>query len=398
MIFNTAWFVLFFPVVITLLWVIPGRMPRFYFLLAASAAFHYHFAGPAGVTPIVIMAVAVFFIAMRMEEAEGMARKRWLQFGLAVPVAGLIWYKYRVFLLTSFYGLLPQFKAPLEGYALPAAMPLAISFFTFEFVHYLTEIYRGGEAIRRPAHFALFCIFFPSIVSGPIKRYSQFCPQFEDGLAHPSEGKGLEGLAQLILGFFKKMVIADNVNVLLGLMEARGSWHPWHVVLLIVLLSIRILFDFSGYSDIAIGLAKIVGLDLPPNFNYPYIASNIQDFWRRWHMSLSSWIRDYVYIPLGGSRQGAARKMANGLVAMALCGLWHGAAWNFVAWGVYHGLGMAVHGAYRKQWPTLGLGSNLYLACAHGLTLAFVGYGWLLFFFPLDKVLFYSRCLVGLPA
>jgi alginate O-acetyltransferase complex protein AlgI len=188
------------------------------------------------------------------------------------------------------------------------------------------------------------------------------------------------------------------VNVLLGLMEARGSWHPWHVVLLIVLLSIRILFDFSGYSDIAIGLAKIVGLDLPPNFNYPYIASNIQDFWRRWHMSLSSWIRDYVYIPLGGSRQGAARKMANGLVAMALCGLWHGAAWNFVAWGVYHGLGMAVHGAYRKQWPTLGLGSNLYLACAHGLTLAFVGYGWLLFFFPLDKVLFYSRCLVGLPA
>jgi alginate O-acetyltransferase complex protein AlgI len=396
MIFNTAWFVLFFPIVIAMLWLIPGRMPRFYFLLAASAVFHAHFAGPAGVAPIVAMAIAVYFIAKRLETAEGADRRHWLRIGLAVPVLGLAWYKYRVFLATSLMAAIPGLSGPLQWLAQASPMPLAISFFTFEFVHYLVEIFRGGQAIRRPAHFALFCIYFPSIVSGPIKRYSQFCPQVEDGLAHPSQGKGLEGLAQLVLGFFKKMVVADNVNAILGLMEARSSWHPWHVALLMGLLSVRILFDFSGYSDIAIGLSKIIGLDLPANFNFPYLASDIQDFWRRWHMSLSSWIRDYIYIPLGGSRQGAARKSFNALVAMALCGLWHGAAWNFVAWGIYHGLGMAVHGAYRRRWPDAGGHSLIYLGCAHALTLAFVGYGWLLFFFPMDKVLWYSRCLIGL--
>ncbi|MGH7443175.1 MAG: MBOAT family O-acyltransferase, partial [bacterium] len=190
-----------------------------------------------------------------------------------------------------------------------------------------------------------------------------------------------------------KMVVADNANVLVGLMEARQTWRSWDVVVLIVLLSVRILFDFSGYSDIAIGLSKIIGLDLPANFNFPYIASNIQDFWRRWHMSLSTWIRDYIYIPLGGSRQGASRKMFNALTAMALCGLWHGAAWHFMLWGIYHGLGMTVHTVYRKYCPAWGRTSKLYLGFAHALTLAFVGYGWLLFFFPMDKVLWYSRCL-----
>jgi alginate O-acetyltransferase complex protein AlgI len=396
MIFNTAWFILFFPVFIGLLWLVPGRMPRFYFLLAASAIFHTHFAGPAGVAPIVVMAIAVYFIALRLENSQGAARKHWLKLGLLIPIAGLCWYKYRVFLLSSLVAGFPSLKATLQGWNVASPMPLAISFFTFEFVHYLTEIYRGGKALKRIELFALFCIYFPSIVSGPIKRYSNFCSQVEHGLEHPFQGRGLEGLAQLILGFFKKMVIADNVTMLVGLMEARPVWHSAHVMALMALLSIRILFDFSGYSDMAIGLSKIIGLDLPPNFNFPYIASNIQDFWRRWHMSLSSWIRDYIYIPLGGSRQGFFRKSANGLIAMALCGLWHGPAWNFVAWGIYHGVGMAVHGAYRKQWPEIGKNSRPYLLSAHAVTLIFVAYGWLLFFYPMEKVAYFSRCLIGI--
>jgi len=393
MIFNTAWFVFFFPVVIALLWVIPGRLPRFYFLLAASAVFHWHFAGPAGVAPIIVMALAVFGVAMRLEDAQGPARKRWYAAGVLIPAAGLCWYKYRVFFLTSVMAGLPALKPGLQGWAQASAMPLAISFFTFEFVHYLTDIYRGGRAIRRADHFALFCIYFPSIVSGPIKRYERFVPQIEQGLEHPFHGKTLEGFAQILLGFFKKMVVADNVAAVIGMMDARGDWRAWHVAALMVLQSVHILFDFSGYSDIAIGLSKVIGLDLPANFNFPYVAANIQDFWRRWHMSLSSWIRDYIYIPLGGSRQGFWRKSFNGLAAMALCGLWHGAAWHFVVWGIYHGLGMAAHGVYRSRWPDFGKGSRLYLLGAHALTLVFVAYGWLIFFYPLDRVAFLTRCL-----
>jgi alginate O-acetyltransferase complex protein AlgI len=397
MIFNTAWFFLFFPVVIALLWIIPGGKNRFYFLLAASAVFHAHFAGPAGVAPIVVMAVAVYFIALRLEDSQGSSRKRWLWLGLAIPVAGLTWYKYRVFLLTSLFSALPSAEPALGWLSKASPMPLAISFFTFEFVHYLTDIYKGGgKALRKPQNFALFCIYFPSIVSGPIKRYENFTAQIEDGLAPLSKARTGEGLAQICLGLVKKMVIADNANMVVGLMDARSEWMPWHVAVLMALLSVRILFDFSGYSDIAIGLSKVIGLDLPANFNWPYLASDIQDFWRRWHMSLSSWIRDYIYIPLGGSRQGALRKSANGLIAMALCGLWHGAAWNFMGWGVYHGLGLAAHGAFRKKWPGLGSGSRAWTLAAHALTLLFVAYGWLLFFYPLDRVAFLSRKLLGL--
>lgn len=396
MIFNTAWFFLFFPLVIALLWAIPGRMARFYFLLAASAVFHTHFAGPAGVAPIVAMAVAVFYIALRMEAARDGSRKAWLWLGLCIPVAGLIWYKYRVFLLSSLFGALPALEPHLKWLSAASPMPLAISFFTFEFVHYITDIYKGGKALRKPQTFALFCIYFPSIVSGPIKRYENFNAQVETGLAPLSRARTGEGLAQICLGLFKKMVVADNANMLVGLMDARPDWQPWHVAVLMFLLSVRILFDFSGYSDIAIGLSKVIGLDLPANFNWPYLASDIQDFWRRWHMSLSSWIRDYIYIPLGGSRQGAFRKSANGLIAMALCGLWHGAAWNFMGWGVYHGLGLAAHGVFRKRWPDFGRDSKAWTLAAHGLTLLFVAYGWLLFFYPLERVGFLTRRLFGL--
>jgi alginate O-acetyltransferase complex protein AlgI len=395
MIFNTAWFVFFFPTVVALLWLVPGRKARLYFLLAASAVFHFHFAGPAGVAPIIVMALAVYGISLRLETAEGRARKRWFQLGLLIPVAGLCFYKYRVFFLDSLFDCVPALKPRLAGMAVATALPLAISFFTFEFVHYLTDIYRGGKAIRRPEQFALFCIYFPSIVSGPIKRYEDFNAQTKDGIGHPANPLALEGLAQVLLGFFKKMVVADNTATLIGIMETRTEWQPRHVLALMALQSVHILFDFSGYSDIAIGLSKIMGIRLPANFNFPYIASNIQDFWRRWHMSLSTWIRDYIYIPLGGSKRGFWRKSFSALAAMALCGLWHGAAWNFVAWGLYHGLGMTAHGIYRNRCPDFGKSSKTYLLGAHALTLAFVAYGWLLFFYPLQRVLFFSRCLLG---
>lgn len=396
MIFNTPWFLGFFAAFFAALWVVPGGKPRFYFLLAASAVFHAHFAGPAGVAPIIVMAVAVFIIARRLERSAGPARRAWFVAGLLVPVLGLTYYKYRVFLVGSLLGAVPAWAGPLGFLAAPGPLPLAISFFTFEFVHYLVEIWHGRPSIQSPARFALFCIYFPSIVSGPIKRYEKFNAQVEVGIPHPLEnGRVLEGLSRVLTGFFKKLVVADNVTAFIGLMEKQAHWGPPQVLLLLLMLSVRILFDFSGYSDIAIGLSRMIGLDLPENFNYPYLALNPSDFWRRWHMSLSTWIRDYLYIPLGGSRQGLARKGFNGLLAMAICGLWHGAAWNFAVWGLYHGAGLALHSMYRgrsKPAPTPG---PLSRGLAWAGCMAFVAYGWLIFFYPLDKVWFYTRSLFG---
>lgn len=397
MIYNTPWFLGFFAVFYALLWVVPGRQPRLWFLLAASALFHTHFAGPAGVLPILAMAVATYLIGPPLARAQGRAKRAWLLLGLAIPVAALVWYKYRGFFAASLADLLPGQSAGLLAWGHAVAMPLAISFFTFEFVHYLTEIYRGAEPSRSPLKFALFCIYFPSIVSGPIKRYSAFTAQMEGGLLHPWRNPlGAEGAAQVILGFFKKMVIADNAVTLIGALEARDQWSTGSSLLLIALQSVRILCDFSGYSDIAIGLAKLCGLQVPKNFNYPYVAENIQDFWRRWHMSLSSWIRDYIYIPLGGSRQGSLRKGINVIAAMGLCGLWHGPAWNFVLWGFYHGLGMALHGLWLGRFPLQGPAPVARRIFGWALTLAFVCYGWLLFFYPLPKALSITRGLFNL--
>jgi alginate O-acetyltransferase complex protein AlgI len=401
LIFNTNWFLLFFLAFYFLLWLMPNAKIRFFYVLACSAVFHYHFAGPAGITPIIIMAVITFFLALWMVQyPHDSSRKKWIfSFALLVPVVGLVFYKYRALLLGS---LGHSVGGPagdwLSSYAVQPAMPLAISFFTFEFVHYLTDVYHGdGKPVRNPFKFAIFCIFFPSIVSGPIKRFQPFLAQLEVGLERPAVERAALGLAQVLLGFFKKLVIADNATLLIHLLEKRTDLTFGPVCLLMSLLSIRILFDFSGYSDIAIGLGKMIGLDLPHNFNFPYIARNITDFWRRWHMSLSSWIRQYIYIPLGGNRHGPIRKFLNLIVTMFVCGLWHGASWHFGIWGIYHGVGLTLHNTWEKtpwsqKWNALPVSRWVGIV----VTNVFVAYGWLLFFYPMEDVLKFTRHLFKL--
>ncbi len=391
MIFNTSWFLLFFLLFYFFLWLMPTAKIRFFYALACSAVFHYHFAGPAGVKPIIVMAVITFLLALWIARCPaGGPRKKWV-YGLAllVPVSGLLFYKYRALLLGSLGSLVGGGAGNwLSAHAIQPAMPLAISFFTFEFVHYLTDVYHGhGEPVRNPFKFGIFCIFFPSIVSGPIKRFQPFLAQLEEGLRRPPLEKALLGLAQVLLGFFKKLVIADNATMTIHLLEKRTDLTSGPICLLMALLSIRILFDFSGYSDIAIGLGKMIGLDLPRNFNFPYISRNITEFWRRWHMSLSSWIRDYIYIPMGGNRYGTARKFMNLMVTMFVCGLWHGASWHFGVWGVYHGVALAGHNLWERsglgqKWASLPFSRWVDVA----VTNVFVAYGWFLFFYPLDQV------------
>lgn len=396
MIFTTYWFLIFAGLVVPLYWLCPWARARLWFLAAACALFHAHFAGPAGVIPIVVL-MAITYAAGRSQ------RPSWCVAAMAVCVLTLCFYKYLLFAVgAALHPWQPDLAARLTVRAngwLPAAPPLGISFFVFEFVHYLAEVRRGGEPIRSPLQFVLFSIFFPSLVAGPIKRYPQFLASLQEGAGRFSADNLAEGLRRIGLGYAKKVLLADNLTHFLDLYQpqfaALDLAHRW---IFVAGLAARILLDFSGYSDIAIGFARLLGVQLPENFNWPYLARNLQDFWQRWHISLSSWIRDYIYIPLGGSRHGTPRRLLNGLIAFALCGLWHGAAWNFVAWGLYHGAGLGLCATYRKI-PGVGpVVSGLFTKepfAALVLTQLYAWLGWLLFFYPLPEAWRMFKLLLG---
>lgn len=383
MIFTTYWFVLFAAGVLPLYWLLPRPWLRQWFLAAACLLFHGHFAGPAGMAPIMVLMVLTY--------GAGLTRRKWVcVLAMAVCVLALCFYKYALFLIGA---LVEPWNAALAvtlvtdtRAIMPGAPPLGVSFFAFEFVHYLFEIRKGGEPIRHPLKFLLFSIFFPSLVAGPIKRYQQFIPALEEGSRHFRLDDMAEGFRRIGLGFCKKVILADNLTLYIeqtqGQFAAVGLFDRW---VLLAAIALRILMDFSGYSDIAIGFARLLGVRLPENFNWPYLAGNLQDFWQRWHISLSSWIRDYIYIPLGGSRHGPARRVANGLLAFGLCGLWHGPAWNFVIWGLYHGVGLSLCATYEKI-PLLGPAFSAVFKkepwAALVLTQLFAWLGWLLFFYP----------------
>ncbi len=387
MLFTTYWFVWFAAIFFPLYWACAHRVARQWLLLAGCATFHYYFAGPAGVLPIVVLGAITY--------AAALSRRPFVcSLAIAASVLALVFYKYTLFLSEGLLGWFsPALGTAASAHAqhwLPSAPPLGISFFVFEFVHYLVEVRRGGEPIRKPADFALFSIFFPSLVAGPIKRYTQFIPSLHEGLARVGLADVAAGAQRIALGFLKKVVIADNLTLALhwheksfATLDAAQSWF------FLLGLAVRILLDFSGYSDIAIGLARMMGVSLPENFRWPYLATSIQDFWQRWHISLSSWIRDYVYIPLGGSRHGVARKLLNGLIAFTLCGIWHGPAWNFALWGLWHGLGLAVQSSYQSALGSVGRAIaqlfDLLPVLSWLLTMLFVGFGWLLFFYPVEQ-------------
>jgi alginate O-acetyltransferase complex protein AlgI len=255
----------------------------------------------------------------------------------------------------------------------------------------------GSPPIRDPIDFALFSVFWPSIVAGPVKRYQEFLPELHRGLAEIQCSDVAEGILRIATGYAKKM-IAENLTAYIAYSDSRFDhmlleWR-WFVVLCV---GMRILLDFSGYTDMAVGFARMQGIRLPENFNWPYLARSINEFWRRWHMSLSRWIRDYIYIPLGGNRRGAVRAALNGLITFALCGLWHGAGFNFLVWGVYHGVGLAVASSYRRSgWFGRVSGRINDSAPIVGWfsTTVFVFIGWLFFFYPVPTALHMMRFLL----
>lgn len=314
----------FLPVTLALYWLIPGTRGKNWVLLAVSLLF-YSFGSLGGLLILLACCVGNYLLGLWIGRG---GRVLWLGVCLNVAVLGL--YKYLDFFLTQILGL----PAP----ELTLTVPIGISFFTFKSISYLVDICRGKHRAetKLPA-LMLYLSFFPLVVSGPIDRYENFAPQLTQ--RHVTLDGAIRGLRRFVLGLGKRLLlattlgtVADSVFALdAGVLDLRLAW------LGAVAYSLQLYFDFSGYMDMAIGLAGVFGFSTVENFQYPYIASTIGGFWRRWHMSLSAWLRDYVYIPLGGNRRGKLRAGLNKLAVFLLCGLWHGAAWTYILWGVWHG-------------------------------------------------------------
>ena len=342
MLFTSLEYLIFLPLSVLLYWVLPRKL-RLPMLLAASWFFYMSWV-PAFIVLIAGMTVFNFFFGSYLHRVQS-HRKAIFTIGLVVNLLCLGIFKYANFAVQSASTSLGWLTGHNPGWTVNIILPLAISFFIFEFIHYLFEIYRGNKPIDSFVLFALFAAFFPTQIAGPIKRYPDFVAQMKEDETKCFKLSMLDdGVPIIIIGLAKKVLLADNLAVMVNMMLkdplAYGAPELW---LFAYAFAFQIYFDFSGYTDIARGSAMLMGYKIPLNFNMPYIANNISNFWHRWHISLSSWLRDYLFIPLGGSRNGRWNTNRNLFLTMALGGLWHGASWNFVVWGIYHGLALILH-------------------------------------------------------
>jgi alginate O-acetyltransferase complex protein AlgI len=387
MIFNTWVYGLFLLVVCCVYWLSPWRWRPG--ILTAAGCYFYWFYYPPHLLLILLMTLAVYALSFVVRPRATRQRGLWFAFGVGGCIGLLAYYKYQGFFFESLALVFPGAQQMHAEYAQLRA-PLAISFFTFEFVHYLIEVYRGTFAPAGLRDFGLFIMFFPTLICGPIKRFQQFNPQ-EYAQRRLDPANVNIGLERILFGLAKKMLIADTVAPYCTPVFLHPEAYTWVQLWLGVYgYAAQIYFDFAAYSDIAIGSARLFGYTVQENFNYPYLRPNIAQFWRNWHISLTSWITDYVYIPLGGSRRGEARSYVNRFVSMTLCGLWHGAAFHFAVWGMYHGIALNLYRGYqavraRVVGPKQGPGHPLMQAVSTLFTFHFVCIGWVLFVCDLDK-------------
>jgi D-alanyl-lipoteichoic acid acyltransferase DltB (MBOAT superfamily) len=383
MLFNSLQFLIFFFVVYAIFWVAyRARLVRTLFLLAASYVFYASW-NPWYLT-LIFASTAIDYIAglaIGGSKSAG-ARRLFLVLSLTSNLGLLFAFKYLNFATDAAQAVGDAFALGWNFRRFDLLLPVGISFYTFQSLSYTIDVYRGEiQPTRSFWKFALFVAFFPQLVAGPIVRARDFLPQLErDPVADASRLS--RGLWLCLIGFAKKIMIADflAINLVDRVFASPDKYTAVETLLGVYGYAAQIYCDFSGYSDIAIGTALLLGFDLPTNFDRPYIASNLQDFWRRWHISLSTWLRDYLYIPLGGSRKGTVRTYVNLFVVMLLGGLWHGAAWNFVLWGAFHGIGLAVTRVWqRRRGDTEEAPTLIRRALTAFITFHFVCFGWILF-------------------
>jgi alginate O-acetyltransferase complex protein AlgI len=337
--FSTLLFVCEFLPICLLVHAIVFRKWRNAVALGFSLLF-YAWGAPRFLPIVLSLGVLDFFLARAIAATDATRtrrRKGLVAAGICVHVSVLLYFKYSNFAVSELNGLRSTFGAPALHWV-AVVLPIGISFLTFEEISYLVDVYRGdGQPARRWDHYLLFLMLFPHSIAGPIFRWKDLRAQLD--ARDVSIRKTLDGFTRFSLGLAKKVLVADSVAFIADRAFDLGPWeltaqYAWVGVLA---YSVQIYFDFSGYSDMAIGLGKMLGFDFRENFREPYSAVSLADFWTRWHISLSSWLRDYLYIPLGGNRSGRMRAELNALFVFFVCGLWHGAAWTFVVWGLYHG-------------------------------------------------------------
>jgi alginate O-acetyltransferase complex protein AlgI len=370
--FATLTYALFLLVVVVAYWLIPRRAGR-WFLIAASLVFYGSW-NPIYVPGFVFLIVANFLLGL-LAAQPGRARLAvWL--AVIVDIGILALFKYLDWVLGSSVDLVHRLTgANVTWGPLGLGLPLAISFVTFTTLAYVIDIARGGAPERNFGRFALFVSFFPHLIAGPIMRAHEFLPQVRR--PRPFSPVLVQRALPLIAGGLLKKTIGDNLAPIVE----HAFADPAHVGTVglwlgVVAFAFQIFFDFSGYTDMALGSAWLMGFKLPRNFDWPYRSTSIQEFWRRWHMTLSRWLRDYLYISLGGNRKGRLRTYVNLIVTMLLGGLWHGAGLTFVIWGAWHGIGLAVHRYWRER---LGHRTVIPTLVAWVLTFVFVLAGWVFF-------------------
>lgn len=355
MIFTEFRFFVFAAIVLAIYWAIPTDKYRKGWLLLVSY-FFYGMWDWRFLSLIFLSTGVDYAVGLAMEAQSDEKKKRWLLIlSLAVNLGVLGYFKYWNFFVDSFADAAGSMGLTVDPILLDIILPVGISFYTFQTLSYTLDIYRGSlRATRSLLDFSLFVAFFPQLVAGPIVRARDFLHQLDRKRAW-AEVDLRWALTLFLLGFFKKACVADNLAPYVdGFFENPALYGTIDSWLATLMYSAQIYCDFSGYSDMAIAMAGLMGYRLTENFNAPYFASDIADFWRRWHISLSSWLRDYLYISLGGNRGGQLRTYRNLILTMLLGGLWHGASWNFVLWGAIHGVSLALDGItvrHRAPWP-----------------------------------------------
>ena len=386
MVFSSLFFLFFFfPVVLLLHYVVPKNCKNVVLLL--GSLFFYGWGEPLYVVLMIFSAVFHYVMGLDIERRDQPAARKWcLVFAILVNLALLGFFKYYGFFIDTLNHVF-SIQLPVRQLALP----IGISFYTFQAMSYLIDVYWGKvRAQKNLLHFAVYLTMFPQLVAGPIVKYTDIQEQLVNRrMSGMQLGKGTE---RLVFGLAKKVLLANNLGLLhtgIQEMSERSLLAAW---IGMVAYTLQIYFDFSGYSDMAIGMGHMFGFSYPENFDYPYSSKSVSEFWRRWHMTLSHWFRDYVYIPLGGSRKGVWRQIRNILVVWMLTGLWHGASWNFVLWGLYYGCLLLLEKFFLSRW--LGKLPSLLQRI---YTLVLVMFGWIIFCnTDLQEMGIYLKNLVGI--
>lgn len=397
--FASLQFVIFLVVLLAIYGVLMRRHEWQNFILLGASYYFYACWDVRFLLLIWLMTGASFLVGRAVGRAadRGYAKRCVIAYAF-FALTVLSYFKYFNFFVGSAQALLEAAGVRVNPIHLNIILPAAISFYVFESLCYVIEIYKGRLTANTPLHhYALFIAYFPKLVAGPIERPAVLIPQIRQPRAL-SEDCITRGLFLILLGLFKKIVIADGLAPTVDSVFNRATTPgTLDIVLATYAFALQIYCDFSGYTDIARGVSKLFGIELSLNFRFPYFSSNPSEFWRRWHMSLSSWLRDYLYIPLGGNRLGALRTKINLMITMLLGGLWHGAAWNYILWGGYQGALLVVHGFFKHSQLT-GWRAAFLRVTATVIFFQFVCYGWLLFRArSLQQIHDYTQALITGP-